>query len=193
MSVLVLAMTTLAAPLTQGERDRVLSELHASRKQFLDAISGLTAAQWNFKADDKSWSIAECAEHIALSEDLIFSLATKKLMSNPAEPGRKPEIADETLLKMIVDRSQKMQAPETLRPTHRYTSQEALVAAFQKSRERSLDYVRDTQDELRLHSAKHPMAGSLDAYQWILLMSAHSERHTLQIEEVKANPNFPRP
>jgi hypothetical protein len=36
------------------------------------------------------------------------------------------------------------------------------------------------------------MLGPLDAYQWILLISAHSERHTKQIEEVKADPNFPK-
>jgi hypothetical protein len=36
-----------------------------------------------------------------------------------------------------------------------------------------------------------PVLGPLDAYQWILLISAHSERHTKQIEEVKADPNFP--
>jgi hypothetical protein len=32
----------------------------------------------------------------------------------------------------------------------------------------------------------------LDAYQWLLLLASHSERHTLQILEVKADPNFPK-
>jgi hypothetical protein len=32
----------------------------------------------------------------------------------------------------------------------------------------------------------------LDAYRWVLLMSAHTERHTNQIKEVKADPNFPK-
>ncbi len=31
----------------------------------------------------------------------------------------------------------------------------------------------------------------VDAAQFILLMSAHTERHTAQIEEVKADPKFP--
>ena len=34
--------------------------------------------------------------------------------------------------------------------------------------------------------------GTLDGYQWLLLLSTHSERHTAQIEEVKADPNFPK-
>ena len=38
----------------------------------------------------------------------------------------------------------------------------------------------------------HPVLGPLDAYQWILRISAHSESHTKQIEEVKADPSFPK-
>jgi hypothetical protein len=34
--------------------------------------------------------------------------------------------------------------------------------------------------------------GELDAYQWMLFMAAHSKRHLAQIEEVKADPNFPK-
>ena len=55
-----------------------------------------------------------------------------------------------------------------------------------------MDYVRTTNDDLRDHFGPHPMLGTMDAYQWILLISAHSERHTKQIEEVKADPNFPK-
>jgi hypothetical protein len=32
----------------------------------------------------------------------------------------------------------------------------------------------------------------MDAYQFLLLMAGHAERHTLQIEEVKAHQNFPK-
>jgi len=55
-----------------------------------------------------------------------------------------------------------------------------------------MDYVSTTNDDLRDHMGPHPVLGPLDAYQWILLISAHSERHTKQIEEVKADPNFPK-
>jgi hypothetical protein len=32
----------------------------------------------------------------------------------------------------------------------------------------------------------------LDGYEWLLFIGAHSERHTKQILEVKADPNFPK-
>ena len=32
----------------------------------------------------------------------------------------------------------------------------------------------------------------LDGYEWLLYIAAHSERHTKQIDEVKADPHFPK-
>jgi hypothetical protein len=46
--------------------------------------------------------------------------------------------------------------------------------------------VKTTDDSLRQHAAAHPALKMLDGYQWLLLLSAHTERHTLQIEEAKA-------
>jgi len=31
-----------------------------------------------------------------------------------------------------------------------------------------------------------------DAYQWLLLISTHRQRHILQIREVKADPKYPK-
>jgi hypothetical protein len=45
---------------------------------------------------------------------------------------------------------------------------------------------------MRGHAIDSPMGVKLDAYEWILFISAHSERHTKQILEVKADPNFPK-
>ena len=67
---------------------------------------------------------------------------------------------------------------------------EALVTHFKRSRDRTIAYVEKTNDELRNHIAPHPTMGDLDAYQWILLISAHSERHVAQIRNVKGHPDF---
>ena len=42
------------------------------------------------------------------------------------------------------------------------------------------------------HAADSPFGAKLDAYEWILFVGTHSERHTKQILEVKADPNFPK-
>jgi DinB superfamily len=196
-SPLALCLLTLATafadPLTQGERDRALSELYASRKQFLDSIAGLSEAQWKFKPAPGVWSIAECAEHIALSEDVLFG-RVREVMQSPTEPQKRDEAKgkDALVLTGMRDRSRKFQAPEVLVPTHRWPTPPALIVHFKESRDRTLDYVRATQDDLRNHFSQHPVLKTLDAYQWILLIAAHTERHTAQLNEVKQNPNYPK-
>lgn len=194
-SVLLAAVCAASGEtLTQGERERAMSELHATRKLFLDAVAGLSEAQWNFKPAPDVWSVAECAEHIALSEDDLYELVTEKLMKSPAQPDKKPDVKgkDELVLEKMLDRSQKAQAPAVLRPTHRWPTQQALMGHFKESRDRTIAYVENTGDDLRAHFLPHPAFELLDGYQWILLIAAHSHRHTLQIEEVKANPHFPQ-
>ena len=193
LASLIALAPSFGQTLTQGERDRALSELYAGRKMFLDSVAGLSDAQWNFKPAPEVWSIAECAEHIALSEDLIFGGVTK-IMATPAEPGKRALVKgrDEMILKGVVDRSQKFKAPEPLVPTHRWPTQAALIAHFKESRDHTLDYVRTTEDALRVHFMDHPVLKTMDGYQWILLLSAHTERHTAQLNEVKQNPGYPK-
>jgi len=194
MALITAAVPLLAGSLGQGERERAISELHATRKMFLDSVAGLSDAQWNFKPAPEVWSVAEVGEHIAVAEDTIFQLITERVMRSPAQPERRVEVEgkDAIVLEKLIDRSQKAQAPEVLRPTHRWPTQQALIDHFKESRDRTIAYVEHTQDALRDHFADHPLFKTLDGYQWILLLSAHSHRHTLQIEEVKANPNFPK-
>jgi len=52
-------------------------------------------------------------------------------------------------------------------------------------------FVKDTKKDLRNHVSVLPI-GTYDAYQFILLNSAHSNRHIQQIEEVKIMMAFPR-
>src|SRR5438270_4477052 len=190
---LVSLISGFAQTLTQGERDRALSELYASRKQFLDSIAGLSEAQWNFKPAPNVWSIAECAEHITVSEDMLND-TVPKLLQSPAEPQKRAVVKgrDEFLLKAMVDRSHKAQAPEMLAPKRRWPTQAALVEHFKQSRGRTLDYVRTTNDDLRDHFFEHPAFKTVDAYQFILMMSAHTQRHTAQLNEVKQAPGFPK-
>ena len=168
-----------------------MSHLHSTRKQFLDSIEGLSEAQWNFKPDEKTWSVAEVAEHIAISEDTLFQMIEKQMLPGPAKTVDL-KANDKAILKGLADRGKKFQAPEMLKPVHRWKNRDELTQHFKSSRDKLIVYIDKTSDDLRSHTAPHPVFKELDAYQWILLISGHSERHTMQILEVKANPKFPK-
>jgi hypothetical protein len=51
--------------------------------------------------------------------------------------------------------------------------------------------VKTTKDALREHGAGTPPQVT-SAYQLLLMMSGHTERHTAQLLEVKASPGYPR-
>src|SRR5262249_36507771 len=152
--------------------------------------------QWNYKSAPDRWSIAECAEHITVSEEFITGIIQKG-MQGKAEPEKKLPFAevrvkDEKLVAVVPDRSQKFQAPEPLQPTHRFKSTAEMIAHFKELRDRNIDYIDKTPDDLRAHFMPHPVLGQADAYQWYLLIAGHSDRHTKQILEVKADPGYPK-
>ena len=178
-------------PLTQQERDSLLKHLQQTQQAFVASISGLSDAQWTFKAGPDRWSIAEVAEHIAVSETTILQLVTDQVMKGPAVPRNPTPVSDEQLLAGLLDRTSKFQAPEMLKPTNRWATRDALVKDFLAAREKTAAYVKTTTDDLRGHSAPHPVFKMLDGYQWVLLLSGHSARHTAQIEEVKASAGYP--
>ncbi len=180
--------------LSQHDRDYAVSQMHVTRKLFLDSVAGLTPEQWNFKPAPERWSIAECAEHIAISEDFISALVRDQIMKTPAAPEKRQEVkmTDEQIATMVADRSTKFKAPEPIVPKKRWPDPADAVAHFKESRDRNIVYLNTTDDDLRNHFMPHPAAGMLDAYGWMLLMSGHTERHTLQLLEVKADPKYPK-
>jgi hypothetical protein len=178
--------------LTDQERSYLIEQLELTKKNMLASIAGLTQAQWEFKPGPAVWSVKECAEHIVLAEDYIFA-GSQQVLTSPAvdRPANSNAQFDHMLVMGVEDRSKKATAPEPIVPSGKFATPKDAAQAFIERRDHSIEYVKTTQDELRIHVADGP-AGKMDAYQFLLLMSSHSARHTLQIKEVQANPGYPK-
>lgn len=177
-----------AQVLKQTERERAMSELHASRKQLIDATSNLSPAQLSFKAADDKWSVADVVEHLASTEPFLFNFYLQ-VAKGPADPDKKSAQSDEELLKTIRSRTEKVSAPEPLKPVKAFASTAAAIEAYKASRDKTIAYVETTQDS-GLRNKIAPNFG-MDAYQIFLLLAAHTQRHVDQINEIKAAPGFP--
>jgi hypothetical protein len=191
--VIVCAATSaFSQALTQADRDRALQYLESTKQGVLAATAGLSEAQWNFKPAPDRWSVAEVTEHIAAAEDFLMGMVTTQVMKAPARPaGEDVKAIDDMVVATLPDRSQKKQAPEPLKPTNRYGSPAASLKHFTEARAQTEAFLK-THDNLREHAIDSPMGKKLDGYEWILFVAGHSERHTKQINEVKADPNFPK-
>lgn len=189
---LIVCLVSLASAQTQADKDSALKYLESTKHGVIDATKGLSAAQWNFKPGPDRWSIAQVVEHIAAGEDMLRGMVTDKVMNAPPRPdGEDVKAIDQLVLTQIPDRSHKAQAPPPLVPTDRFGSPEAALKHFVESRDQTEAFLKQ-HDDLRAHAADSPLGKKLDAYEWLLFTSAHSERHTKQILEVKADPNFPK-
>ncbi len=179
-----------AQTLSQADLDRGLQYLETTKKNIVDATRGLSEAQWNFKPSPFKWSVAQVMEHIAASEDLLRQMAEDQIKKAPAGPDRDLKKADDRVLEVIPDRSRKFQAPEQLRPRNQFGSPEASLKHFLESRATTIELLKKTPD-LRAHVVDSGLLGKLDGYERILFIAAHSERHTKQLLELKADPKFP--
>lgn len=189
---MLLSFTIRFDPVTEKERKEAISYFKETQKAVADEIKGLTENQLNWKPADSVWSVAECVEHIALSEKNIFDMAMSSLKET-ADPSKRSQLKfdDETVKKFITDRSFKVKTREGFIPTGQFGNTEKTLAVFNERREALINYMKNTQDDLRNHFAEMPF-GLLDTYQVLIFLSGHTRRHTLQIVELKSLPGFPK-
>ena len=187
----VFSSSLLAGEVTKADRDMLVDHLKRTEAAFLKSIDGVSDAQWTWKSAPDRWSVAETSEHITKAEDLLRS-TVEGMMKAPAAPDilAKTKGKEEVILKNIPDRTRKAQAPEPLVPKGTFATKAALIEAFKAARAKTLAIATGTSDLRAYGMAGFPI-GEIDAYQGILFLSAHTERHTKQIEEVKATAGYP--
>ena len=173
--------------------DSLLQYFNETTTELEKQVAGLSEAQLQFKPAPDKWSISQCMEHIIRSERMIFDMAKKGLDQDP-QPERRKEIklTDDNLKNALTDRSHKYQAPKELQPEGIYKDVKTALADFTAARQPVLDYIKKADaEDLRNHVSDSP-TGPIDGYQALMFIAAHCARHTKQIAEIKADPNFPK-
>ena len=179
--------------LSKQERKSAISLMKETKADVLKSVKGLSEAQLNFKAAPDKWSVKECMYHIAVSEKNLWDMmeASMKTQGNP-EKRSEIKMTDEQLIKMMEDRSFKVKTNKNFEPINApYTSIDEALETFKSRRMDNIKYMKSTTEDMRNHVVQMPF-GWLDCYQLCLMMASHSNRHTQQINEVKADPAFPK-
>jgi DinB family protein len=187
-----LAGTPSGNTLSKKERKYVADHMKDTRADVLKSVKDLSEAQLNFRPGQDQWTVKECIYHIAISENNLWNMI-EATMKAPANPEKRSEIkmTDEQLVKMLQDRSFKVKTVEQFEPKNTpYKSLDEALTNFKINRASHIKYVKSTTEDLRNHVVQMPF-GWLDCYQVCLMISAHSNRHTQQINEVKKTAGFP--
>jgi uncharacterized damage-inducible protein DinB len=188
-----LAGTLRNTSLSKKERKYATTLMKDTKSDLAQSLKGLSDAQLNFKPNAESWSVKECMYHIAISEKNLWGMM-EGAMKAAATPDKRSEVkmTDEQVVAALESREQKVKtfAPFEPQNTPFKTLDEAMTS-FKELRAEHIKYMKTTTEDLRNHMVQMPF-GTLDCYQLCLMMAAHTERHRKQMEEVKANPNFPK-
>ena len=187
-----LAGTLSDNTISKDERKTAVSLMKDTYKVAIGATKGFSEDQLNYRAAPDKWSVQECFFHIAAAEKLLWTMF-ESAMKAPANPEKRTEIkvTDEQVIKMVEDRTKKAQAPEPIQPKNTgYTSLAEALIDFENNRMAHIKYMKNTTEDLRNHVVQLPV-GWIDCYQLYLFIAGHSNRHTQQINVVKANTGFP--
>lgn len=190
--VVLTGFTTIEMKLSDTERKAAVEELIKTNERLLKTVEGLSEAQLNFKGSPDSWSIAECVEHLAISET-SFGQMLQGALQTPADASKRAEVkmTDQEIMAIITSREKKVKTAEAFEPSGKFGTYAETLKAFEEKRAAHIDYMKHTEDDLRNHYGQLPL-GTIDGLQIVLSMSGHTERHVLQMEEVKAHPDFPK-
>jgi hypothetical protein len=175
--------------MSPDERAAVIAELERSRDAFLAAMAAIPADAWSRQPAPGQWSAGECAEHVIKIERSMRKFLPGMIATAQADPARRGALAgrDAALAEALRDRGTRRTAPENVRPEGgRYASAEQAAADFAPARETVIDFARTTDADLRGLFAPHPALGEADAYQWLLFIAHHTDRHASQLEELGA-------
>jgi hypothetical protein len=179
--------------ISKKERKYATDLLQDSRKALEKSIDGLTDEQLKFQASDSEWSIEGNVKHLAQTEQTILGMIEDAMKKAP-NPEKRADIkvSDEQMVKNYEDRSTKVKTMSAFEPQNiSFASAEEALASLKQNREKAIEFVNSTKEDLRNHVIEYPF-GSYDVYMSVLILGSHMNRHIQQIEEIKSQAGYPK-
>jgi uncharacterized damage-inducible protein DinB len=164
------------------EKIEILDSLRNSQQVFLDALNGVPEDLAARSPGPGRWSILECAEHVAVSEEFLLAQVEN------AEPAATPAVnkpKEAAILARGADRERALVSPEAVRPTGRFSTLAAALQRFSTARAATIRFVENCTEDLRARLTTHPLLGPVNGHETLLLAAVHPLRHAKQIAEIK--------
>ena len=166
-----------------SDREKLLALLRESRERFVSSFAGVHDEQCRRRPAEGCWSVLDCVEHVAAAETFMLGLLKGARRPRPAGAANREKI----FWQRMTDRSVRAESPQGGRPRGRFANLEEARKQFEISRAGTIGFVEDNKEDLRATEVTHPlpMFGDVSAFEMVIIMAKHAERHALQIEEVR--------
>ncbi len=176
---------------TEADRKYLLDNLIRSKEELIAETKDLSEEQWNFKESPDRWSINQIIEHICFWELIQMNDVSVSLRMGPLP--QIPQRPDSVFIDPDPKRLKKNIATDYTKP---FTYAVPLgnnegknnIIWYTKMRNESIDYLRTTQENLRLYRVNF----GPNIHQHYMMFFRHSFRHLGQIRDVKKHPGYPK-
>ena len=184
---------------TDEEFAALVMEMDDAQDTLLGLISGMTDEQWTFKQNPDRWSIAECVEHIVRTEQAVLS-GIQATMAGPPDPewysrtnGKNELVRQSVLTRNPGGAGSPFKAPYEVSPTENWDRATG-IREFYDSHGAVRAYIETMPREIKDHTMMNPFPqiGWMNLHDWLTLTALHIRRHSMQIEEVQQDPNYPK-
>ena len=185
--LLALSFPAHADQLTAGDRQRLVAHLEMTESWLVSEVAGLSQSQLGYRMTPESWSVMDVVEHLAIAEPQYW----KQLQDSLRQPvtGEKIDATDAAILWYGIDRTNRQRTGEARVPHGTFKDLAGALGAFRKLRGEMMQAAKTSKDDMR---GRKLLEGNMSVYQWFLMISTHSQRHILQIREIKAHEGFPK-
>jgi hypothetical protein len=194
LPVLLVFLQLSALAKTSGmsdeDREHLLVHFQMTGSMLEEEIRGLSPAQLEYQPAPDRWSIRQCVSHLAVAEPDYWRELKDAVKAPPDMKGKKSSNSDADIMWYGIDRVVHTKTGGGHEKVDTYKDAGEAMAKFRALRLLMVDYIKNTNDDLRAHS--FGKTEPIDSWQWMLEISTHSERHLQQIREIKADPKFPR-
>lgn len=168
----------LAVCMNQRDRNIFLTALLMGRGQFLDMLCCLPEEAAQCHPSPEGWSILECVEHVVLAERYFLEqIRSAEALAEPAVN----KLRESAILAYGVNRDRAAQSPQELVPRGLFRTQAEAVQGFLACRQATMDYVRHCDQDLTAMRVRQQLMGPMTAYEMLLMLCSHADRHRLQI------------
>ena len=163
-------------------------------------FTSLSAPSLNWKPSQTEWSIAECLEHLSMSEAAFKPIVIRALERGrgrfrvASPPAYQPTWIGAWLIRHVSPESpKKLTAPKAFRPSTTSAISGSLDR-FLREQEEFLNFVRQSAgidyNKVRLRSPVTPLVrySLADA---LVVVVVHAQRHLQQARRVRSAPAFP--
>ena len=164
------------------EKAGILQELATGRDAFLEALRGLPEGLAAINSGSGRWSVVQCVEHVAVSEDFLLSRIIPAQSSGAPVVNQKREAA---ILARGADRATPVISPEVGRPRGRFATLADAVGSFLATCEQTVRFIEACGEDLRARPMTHPLLGPINCHEALLLIAVHARRHASQIREIR--------